>query len=65
MCDFNLVLNQNFDTETYLHINHPKSQKPVLEIIETLDMKASFKELYPVLRSYTYTWGEMKSIKTS
>ena len=48
--NFNLVLNQDLQTKNYLHINHPKVHKTILEFTETFDMKDPFRELYPVLK---------------
>lgn len=59
--DFNLVLNQNLDTNYYLHVNNPKSQSCILDNLETYDLVDPFRELYPKLKRYT--WRKKNPIK--
>ena len=52
--DLNLVLNPQLDCDQYKHVNNPKSRDTVIELMNTFDLKDTFRLMHPFLRRYTW-----------
>ena len=52
--DWNLVLDSHTDCFNYKHVNNPKAQERVEEMINTLELTDIWRMLNPELRRYTW-----------
>ena len=52
--DWNLVLNPEKDYKNYLHINNPKAQDKVFELMAELNLVDVWREINPELQRFTW-----------
>ena len=59
--DFNLVMDPELDLMNYKHLNNPKARKEVLKLMDELNLKDIFREMYPTL--IRYSWRKRNPLK--
>ena len=52
--DLNLVLDPLLDYDHYKHINNPKSRYLLLEIMNSFNLRDTFRLFHPLVRRYTW-----------
>lgn len=53
-CDFNIALNETFDTHNYSHVNNPKAREKLLEIMSDLGLIDCYRILNPDKKIFTW-----------
>ena len=61
--DYNLVIDPQFDSHNYLHVNNPRSRNKVLELIEIYSLIDIYRQYNPT--SKRFTWRRNNPYKTS
>ena len=59
--DFNLIMDKELDSMNYKNLNNPKARLEVFNLIENLDLKDVFREIYPEKKRYS--WRKKTPIK--
>lgn len=59
--DFNLVQNQDLDTDNYIHVNNPRAKQRILDLKEELSLVDPYRELYSETKQFT--WRKKNPIK--
>ena len=59
--DFNLIMDKELDSMNYKNLNNPKARLEVFNLIENLDIKDVFREIYPEKKRYS--WRKKTPIK--
>ena len=52
--DYNLALNQEYDTYNYLHVNNPRAKEKVTELIDELGLIDIWRDINPETKKYTW-----------
>lgn len=59
--DFNLIMDKELDSMDYKNINNPKARIEVFHLMDTLNLKDVFREMYP--QKKRFSWRKKSPIK--